>query len=360
MFNLYKYKLPFRQIFKTTAGSLRYRKGVILRYRDSATDLLSEAAPLPGFSAESLPEVINVIKRERDKIHSFFSDDFNKNQLRIFTDSLPPMASLQFAISSLGLFILASRSGGSLSSYLDRPLQKKLSVNAVVGTLNKKELKHKIVAYYQQGFRVVKCKVTSIPGHLPQTLSEIAEQLPDIHFRLDANRSWPMKKVSEFSEQFRHLPVEYLEEPSRLTEINQYKNLLSSCSIPVAADESIQQFGLSAILDLDQLPSYFIIKPMFLGNLIDLFATITRQDHLEDRVVFTTALESVVGRRIVACIAGMYGSKLASHGLNTGILFSDDLASDPINIDGAYNVNESNSNVVSFQSLHAELLENLF
>ena len=56
MLNLYRYQLPFQQPFVTGAGTFEYREGLILRYHTSDIDVVSEVAPLPGFSTESLQE----------------------------------------------------------------------------------------------------------------------------------------------------------------------------------------------------------------------------------------------------------------------------------------------------------------
>ena len=57
MFELYSYSIPFKKPFVTGAGTFNTREGIILRYHDSQIDVVSEAAPLPGFSSESLKQV---------------------------------------------------------------------------------------------------------------------------------------------------------------------------------------------------------------------------------------------------------------------------------------------------------------
>jgi len=360
MFNAYRYQLSFKQPFVTGAGTFKHREGIILRYHDSETDSISEAAPLPGFSNETLSDTIKVLTAKRQSIFSFFSDPFDLQTLAQFTDSFSDFPALQCAISMLGLQILADRNEKTVSDLLDRPAEKSLMVNAVAGYSDPQDLKSRVTTLYEEGFRVFKCKAPSDPGYLPDALSGLTATFSDISFRLDANRSWPGEDVARYTKQFSHLPIEYLEEPTMLHNAEEFSSVAVNSVLPLAADESISQFGFDSLADLSSPPDYYILKPMFLGNLINLFATMDRRDHLVNSVIFTTALESVVGRRIVARIAAMYGSPKAAHGLNTGTLFKDDLTADNPITGGHYNLDGIPEEFITFGSLNTEQLEPLF
>ncbi|CAN5286809.1 hypothetical protein BH23BAC3_BH23BAC3_18410 [soil metagenome] len=360
MFNVYKYSLPFRKPFITGAGIFHHRQGLIVRFLDDESDLISEVAPLPGFSSETLRDVLEILTSNREKINSFFTQRFSITQLASFLDAFPNLPSLQFGLSSLGLLILAERSGSTFPSFLNRSVHAKIKVNAVVGSSDAGKLKQQIKELYQSGFRVIKCKVTGNPGDIPQTLSELSSDFPDLIFRLDANQTWKFSTIEQFSEQFRQLSVEYVEDPLKLTNAEQFRDLINKCKLPVAADESIVQFGLSRLITQEYIPPYFILKPMFLGNLINLFATITRSKHLDRRVIFTTSLESVVGRRIISIIATMYGSKSSAHGLHTGILFSNDLFDVNSINNGLSNVRNNQSKLITFKIIDSSKLDFVF
>lgn len=360
MFSVYKYRLPFREPFKTGAGTYYRREGLIIRFADEVTDIISEVAPLPGLSSETLIDVLEILSSDRKKINLFFTQRYSVAQLASFLNALPNIPSLQFGLSSLGLLILAERSGNTLPSYLNRSVHEDIKVNAVVGSTDSAELKQQIKKLYQSGLRVVKCKVTGNPENLPQTLSELTSELPDLIIRLDANQTWNFSTIEQFSEQFRKLPVEYVEDPLKLANVEQFRDLINKCKLPVAADESIVQFGLTNLVAQEYIPPYFILKPMFLGNLITLFATITRSRHLDRRAIFTTSLESVVGRQIISMIAGMYGSKKNAHGLYTGILFSNDLSDKNSINNGLYNAKNNQSKLITFKTIDSSKLEFVF
>ncbi len=360
MFSIYKYSLPFRKPFKTGAGTFYRRAGLIIRFVDEKTDIISEVAPLPGFSSETLIDVLEILTSDRKKINSFFSQCFSAAQLASFLNELPNIPSLQFGLSSLGLLILAERSGNTLPSYLNRSVHKDIKVNAVVGSTDSAELKRQVKELYRSGFRVVKCKVTGNPGDLPQTLSELYSEFQDLIFRLDANQTWNLSTIEQFSEQFRKLPVEYVEEPLKITSAEQFRDIINKCKLPVAADESVVQFGLTNLETHEYSPPYYILKPMFLGNLINLFATITRSEHLDERTIFSTSLESVVGRQIISMICSMYGSKKNAHGLYTGYLFSNDLSDKNSINNGLYNVKNNQSKLIKFKTIDSSKLEFVF
>lgn len=360
MFNAYKYHLSFKKPFVTAAGTFTFREGVILRYHNSDTDKISEVAPLPGFSKESLPEVVSMLSGEKESVNSFLSASFDLHKLSRYTDSFSGLPSLQFGLSMLGMQILADRKGKTVSDLLERTAQKSVKVNAVAGSSDPHDLNTKVTELYAEGFRVIKCKVLSDPGHLPDTLSKLYSKFGDISFRLDANQSWPKEDVARFTRLFSHLPVEYIEEPCLLGSAEEFDQIAEYSVLPLAADESIIEFGVDSLSGLGSPPAYFILKPMFLGNLINLFATMNHPNHLVDKMIFTTALESVVGRRIVARISAMYGSPKAAHGLNTGMLFKGDLAVDNSVSGGQYRLDGISEEFITFHSLNLKQLETLF
>ena len=199
-------------------------------------------------------------------------------------------------------------------------------MNAVIGESDEESFLSKARTLITKGFKVLKCKVSENPGHLPNSMKTLANEYRNISFRLDANRSWPVTKASELSTRFRSLPVEYIEEPCPVESIEQFDSIAGDCIFPVAADESLAELGLQAVINQSKSAPYLIIKPTLLGNLMELFATLRTRDHLEDRVIFTTALESAVGTRMIASASAIAGCKTKAHGLNTGSLFRQNLS----------------------------------
>ncbi len=361
MFNCYKYSLPFKKPFITGSGIFQHREGLILRFRLDQIDAISEAAPLPGFSPESLPRLRRAVYDHWQKIISFLSESFTLSELNQWVDSFPDgIPSLQFGLSTLGLNILSQRTGNSFAELLHKKIHLSLQINTIIGMGDSETTQYKIEKAVQSGFRVLKFKVPAAPGHLPDTLKKTAEKYPEIHFRLDPNQNWPINNIHELSQRFSGLPVEYIEEPCMWKSTDEYLEIINHCPLPVALDESIVKLGLQHVIDLSEQPEVLIIKPMLLGNILKIFETIGRQKALEKRMVFTTSLESAVGRKWIALAAGLIGNNDRAHGLDTGRFFRSDLSTGDNIKEGRLHLDASNRFTYLFDNLDKEKLEPVF
>lgn len=323
-----------------------------MRYENGKIDVVSEVAPLPGFSAESIEQVSAFLTSNRKPITSFFDQDYTATQLRDWVHSISKFPSVQFGLSSLGLSVLSIRMSESINTILNYKSTDSIKMNAVLGKSDAKSFMAQAIRHINNGFSVLKCKVSANPGHLPESLQELIGQFPDVTFRLDANRSWPVARVQTLSSLFQNLPIEYIEEPCPVESIEQFLHVSTICTIPIAADETIAKYGLKTLLEsADSIP-YLIIKPTLHGSLMDLFATITPRNPLEDRVIYTTALESAVGTRMIAAAAAMTGNKTLAHGLNTGSLFQYDLASENGLHNGTFNMQPHSKCWFTFQEIN--------
>jgi len=356
MLKLYRYSLPFKRPFITGAGTFQHRDGLLLRYHKSDVDVVADVAPLPGFSTESLQQAETLLTSKREQTDLFFDGEFTPDDLSTWINSRSVYPSVDFGLSSLGLSILSVRRQVPVHSLLDAASESFLQMNAVLGETNETTFMSQAKRYISDGFNVLKCKVTADPGHLPQSLETLVNEYPQITFRLDANRSWDINHVSELSSQFRNLPIEYIEDPCRTNSIDQFQSVMNYCNLPVAADESLAFFGLHSVIDHLKPAPYLIIKPTLHGNLMEIFATISSRKHLDDRVIYTTALESAVGTRMIASVAAMTGSKTMAHGLNTGSFFRQNIADENPKINGTFRLQPNFKSWYAFQEINQNLL----
>lgn len=357
MLDLYRYRVPFKKPFVTGAGTFQYREGLILRHHASGNDIVSEAAPLPGFSRESLQQAETHLLSFKQQIDSFFARKFTPDELTSWIHSRSLYPSVDFGLSSLGLSILSIRQQQPVHSILNLTPTETLKVNAVIGESDEASFMSQARKLIKKGFSVIKCKVTADTGHLPNSLKTLANECPGILYRLDANRSWPANSVSELSSRFRNLSVEYIEEPCAVESIEQFDAVAGDCSLPVAADETLVELGLEKVIKFTKSVPYFIIKPTLHGNLMELFATLCSRYHLENRVIFTSALESAVGTRMIASAAAISGSKTTAHGLNTGSLLRQNLADENTVNDGTFQLQPNFKSWYTFQSINQSLLK---
>jgi O-succinylbenzoate synthase len=330
MLRLYEYRLPFCRPFKTAVTEFTQRKGIILRYRNGKSDLLAEAAPLPGFSKERYDDVKKALMQNRAEIDAYLSKVSSLDDIRnALHRSGMDMPSIEFAVSFLGLSLLADRGGKTVFELLKRPVPDELSINAVAGNLPPDQMKEQIMASAVKGFRVIKIKAVRPSDELASVLNSVLDRNPELIFRLDANRSWPTGEIRKSTEPFAHLPIEYVEEPASFHSEAELQGILSASRLPVALDESVRDVGHLQQLLSEHPDLTFVIKPMRFGNILHLAETIQSNRSSCRQIIVTTALESAIGRSMVAVCAALFGDPERSHGLRTGTMLERDILPDP-------------------------------
>lgn len=335
LIELITYRLPFSKPFVTGSASFRHREGLLIRYSDDATEVLTEASPLPGFSSETLDQVISAAGNKKDAIDLFFTKSYSLRELKEFLKELPNLPSLQFALSFMGIQILSGRNRQSLYDLFDVDKPSDVRVNDVLPIQSLDETIRHFKKSYQNGFRTFKVKSSFPTDQLIRSLNALNQiSGKDSVFRIDANRSWPADKSSGIIKELERFSIEYIEEPFTGTDLYSFTEFCKRSKIPIALDESIQNVSHLKEL-LNNLPeAVFIIKPTVLGNLFDLFETLSQLRTHFNRVIVTTALESSIGRKSVCSIASLIGDRTMAHGLNTGRFFKSDLMVDKQISDG--------------------------
>ena len=325
MINLYRYRLPFCSPFKTARGTFKERTGLLVQIRNESVSALTEAAPLPGFSRESLDDTELCLTRIHTDFSDFLKNDWSLLDFRQFLNSRSLTPSAEFALSTLAASLKLQTGLANVSDLFSQKFRKEVKVNAVTGLENPEQIISAVDAHYNNGFRTVKIKSSSTTAPLITALKELSLKYPDISFRIDANQSWPLNRTLQIIEGFTGLNVEYIEEPVKVSSAMDYSNLVNESPIPIALDESINSVDMleQALQELEN--AVFILKPMLLGDIFRISETISENRGPLQKIVVTTALESAVGRIMVNTIAAIVGDPGLAHGLNTGDLFQKDL-----------------------------------
>ncbi|MFA6235062.1 MAG: enolase C-terminal domain-like protein, partial [Bacteroidota bacterium] len=123
---------------------------------------------------------------------------------------------------------------------------------------------------------------------------------------------------------------EYIEQPVSAGELDELAALTALGVIPVAADESVQNLEQARLLLDRRAVSLFVVKPMAAGSLADCrrFAIEAAEQGCD--VVFTSLIDSSIGRHAVAQLCASLPSAPRHHGLATGSLFLEDTHRDNI------------------------------
>ncbi|MFU8811899.1 MAG: o-succinylbenzoate synthase [Balneolaceae bacterium] len=320
---LYRFGIPFHSEFITATGRYSHRSGLFLHFRDGPLDVLSEISPLPGFSGETIQQAEEEVIQHADAIHAVASKSESLDDAARRCADLSLSPSVAFGVSCMALGVLSQRLNISIPALFQIRALPAIQKNATISAGTQKEMVNAMEKAVQAGFQTIKCKLTPEYGPLLKVLEKIHQTYPGCTFRLDANRSLPIEETPSVLRSFRHLPVEYVEEPCACSSIGEKKELITASPLPIAFDESITSFAsLREHLLMEQQP-ILVVKPALFGSVFDLTATFRRHHDLSNnRLVFSTLLESIVGIRILDVLAALFGSRMHAQGLATDSLFA--------------------------------------
>jgi o-succinylbenzoate synthase len=316
----YRFSIPFSKPFRLADRAYHTREGLIIHLSIGGFGFWAEASPLPGFSLENLDDVIQALPLVSESLKAGFNLVGHIPSLAFATDCL-------FHASGL------ERKESHIDSRTVFPGRKvKIPVNAVVGSSGYDEQLDSVQKAYLSGFRTFKFKV-GIDDELENAiLRKVRHEYPDARIRIDANRGWDAEKAVGILKSWRHLNIEYCEEPVTDAVPEVLGMISQESGVPVAADESVRNAESAELFIKEKSVDYLILKPTLIGQVSD-FSRICRLAELAGvGVIVTTSLESGIGRTWVAALAASIRPDKAM-GLATGMLFSNDFTSDDSRIE---------------------------
>ena len=330
----YKYRLPFKTPLHTASGTFDHRAGLILHLKSSGQSFFGEAAPLPTFSLETLDEVIYWLIHHRNKIEAILSDERPYNRLIEFTNNQNPPPALQFGLDALALQKVSHLNEVSLQQQLFSKAVNQIPLNAL-GDLHADHCLKEVKSITNQGYKTIKFKVGMDIEHEIWQLHRIRKKHPKLSIRLDANQAWSPIAARHHCQKLEELNIEYCEEPLSEPTATNYRFLTEHTSLPLALDESTRQ--LNNWRELLSYSSAVILKPMLLGSFTTNLETKQLAETLDNKTVFSTSLESGIGRWFTAILASGSENIQTAHGLATGTLLTKDVYPDkPYIYDGSY------------------------
>lgn len=327
MLQFFKYQLPFKNPFKTAGTEFTHREGIILVYKEGDVVAYGEVAPLPGFSEESLAEVEEVLKMNREHLQKTIQTGEGEDTLRLL-DQIHQFPSLSFGIDTLLHDLAAKREGKSLVEYLFSDYNPLVACNATIPILGETETLSSAQNFINQGFQTLKIKLGNDFEHESRILQSLRTQFPDIKIRIDANQSWSKETAIQNLGKLESLEIEYCEQPVSKDQHSALKEIKESVSISIAADESVRNKKSALELSKNNAASLLILKPMLMGTFDNIFVTNRVADTHNIETVFTTSLESAVGRAAIVALAAGLGNKNRAQGLATGSMFREDISSE--------------------------------
>ena len=331
--SLYRYTLPLTPPLPLGGETHSRRRGLLVRLgtRQGAAGW-GDAAPLPGFSPETLDDVVEQARAaapEWTGRHVPEPDDDLSGLLGALPMGTNCPASLRFAAESALVELLAAARKTSPAAVLGTP-RASVSLNALI-TDPENEGSAQAARLREHGYPAVKVKVgrESVEEDV-RGLRAIRKALGvDTALRADANRAWSMEQAVAFAEATQDLGMAYVEEP--LTNPACLPELAARTDLPIALDETTRENEASVLRD-DAPVAAVVLKPTLLGGLRATLRWCHAAQANGVTPVISAAYESGIGLRTLVALAAMGPD--APAGLSTYDRLSSDIITPRLPLDG--------------------------
>jgi len=329
---LYRYELPLTASLRLGNDTLRHRRGLLVRVdTEQGAVGWGEAAPLPGFSDETLSEVMACARDAAPRWTGTEIPDgevaLDRSLAALPADPEDPL-SFRFAAESAVVMLLAAARDTSVPAVLG-DARSTVALNALIPRPD--DGLGQADRYREQGYRAVKVKVGRGP------VEDDADQIRAIHralgdsvaLRADANRAWSLGEAEAFAAATRDVPVAYVEEP--LADPSQLSTLAAQTTLPIALDETTRETGPDVLQDRPFVAAV-VLKPTLLGGVQKTRAwSQTAREH-EATPVLSAAYESGVGLRMLVALAAVGPDTPV--GLSTYSRLAADVLRTPLHMNG--------------------------
>ena len=308
------------------------REGALLRLEAADGSVgWGDAAPLPGFSRETLGEARRALGVLGEAI---VGQDIDPGQVLLpfgaiarGLDAEAYAPSARFAFD-LALADLAAQAGSrSVPQVLHPDPAVVLPLNGLLMGAADRVLADadRLAA---EGYTTLKLKVgrgdLEAEAYLVQALRQRLGAA--VALRLDANRAWTVDEATAFAEAVAGADVAYVEEP--LQDPDGLPVLWHDTGLPVAVDESVSERGEAAIRGW---AAAAVLKPTLLGGIAATLRLALHARSVGVRPVLSAAFESGVGLRGVAALAAATGAEPA--GLDTARWLAEDVLAEALPFD---------------------------
>tara|TARA_Y100000590_G_scaffold31288_1_gene34631 strand:- start:16491 stop:17516 length:1026 start_codon:yes stop_codon:yes gene_type:complete len=313
------YSIPFTNSLQTSGHTFTHRDGLWLCIKGEENSGWGEAAPLAGFSKETLQDVHYALEGFHQAIDGEVIDiEELPFLIEAHTEGNP---STRFALETAFYDLLSKNSNQSISEYLNPNACKEVAVNGIAGIHTPKE-----------GFLVIKVKVGFRNLFDEIEYMELLRSTygDNVLFRLDANGAFDLPKAIRFCKEMEVFNIDYIEQPLPSEELVDLAELRYHTNIPIAIDESLTDCHSAEENIKQQTADIFVIKPMISGGFVETrkIVKLAKQENI--RVVITSSLETEIGR--MACLHVAAANEISeSCGLATGTFLQEDKKTENIN-----------------------------
>jgi O-succinylbenzoate synthase len=329
--DIFTYRLPLKRPLRLKTQTIAERRGCLIRLQ-SKPDLVGwgEAAPLPGFSRESLTDAREQLLYLKSRlVGSDIPEDAAQlsGQFDAWLDAYDLSPSARFGVETATLNLVAATRSISLSRLLsERPLET-IQVNGLI-TDDPPALEC-ARRLSRDGYRAVKMKLghDTIEQDVTRTRDVYHELSGSAALRLDANRSWSFDDAVKFAEAIVDCQPEYIEEP--LADPSRLQEFHARTGLRIALDETLLEILPENLTEFGFVTAV-VLKPTLLGS-AECTASLARAARqMRTKTVISSCFESSVGIATLAQMAAVYNSLDSPAGLDTLDWLEHDLLMEPI------------------------------
>lgn len=348
---VHRYTLPLREPLHFRNRTLTERDGLLLKLEsEDGHTAWGEAAPLPGFSPESIDRIEQELVALAARMPGYrFADSYAEMEGAPLV-RMSGACSVSFAVEAAYFGLRAAALGQPLHRYLgaqdDHVILNALLTGSVPAVIERaRELQG-------LGFTAAKLKVGSRP--LVEDI-ELVHQVrkaigPEMELRLDANRAWNIAEGVEFGRAIGECGVSYIEEP--LKDPLKLLAWRDRVEVPYALDETLHAFhqvllqrrggeklpateemaGRARLLvKLFEHAEAVVWKPS-LAHVPNMGSDIARGEFALPirRVVLSASFESGLGIGLVAQYAAAFAGRGTACGLDTYSWLQEDVLGTPL------------------------------
>jgi O-succinylbenzoate synthase len=318
------YALPLRRPLPGAGATERIRRGLLLRVHGNGDSTgWGEAAPLPGFSRESLDDTTSAL-------HAFAASILQAGELPTGTVPLlaasgaltrdaPPSA--RFACETALLALAQAQTGVAWHAELVENALPVIPVSALLDDEGD-DVVTSACAALEAGHTGAKLKVGRRPVAEDAACCRRIVQATDgrLRLRLDANRTWTFDAAVAFADAVSGLPVDYVEEP--LHDVSLLPAFVRTTGVRLALDETLRDN--EAPPAAKDVAAVWVIKPTLTGGVAATLALARAARRGGRAVVISSAFESSSGLRSLAQLAAAVQDAGTHAGLGTADWFARD------------------------------------
>ncbi|HKJ67525.1 MAG TPA: o-succinylbenzoate synthase [bacterium] len=312
------YQVRLRTPFRSARKSYAARSGYFVwLYNSGGIYGIGEAAPLPGFSEESVRDVEQNLREIAPAVQEASLDitENAMNPLHLARDVyLPP--SVRFALDSAALDLLARSQNISLHKLLAELQPSSVRVNGLIDLNGAEFCEERANELVAAGFSTIKMKVGRKDFDADVRCVEMVRRAVQnkIYLRLDANQAWNVQEAEVRLNRLEIYDIEYIEQPIPRGNPEGLLALKSQTSIPIAVDEDVYPYPRAVKIIEEQAADALILKPAILGGYRQLHSLIMMAGERDMKIILSSALESPVARSAILQLAGAFAPE-NTHGL---------------------------------------------